>query len=344
LTSLLIRADAGEQMGTGHVMRTLALAQAWQDTGEAALFATAAPPPGIVALLHGESVEVAVLSAMPGSDDDARQIIALAGQRNATRVVVDGYQFNGNYQRRIKESGLRLLVLDDCGHADHYWADWVLNQNLHAEENSYRNREPYTRLLLGVRFALLRREFGKWQGWQRTIPDVANKVLVTLGGSDPDNATLRIVEALGQTGVPDLEAVVLAGAANRHCDELRAAAQGSPAKVRLEAHVSDMPSLMAWADLGVGAAGSTSWERAFMGLPSLTVVLADNQSDIARALQEAGIARNLGWHADLRSETIARNIVEILADPQQRTAMATRGKDSVIGDGAARVVRILAEG
>ncbi|MGD0283921.1 MAG: UDP-2,4-diacetamido-2,4,6-trideoxy-beta-L-altropyranose hydrolase [Dissulfurispiraceae bacterium] len=335
---LLIRADAGEQMGTGHVMRTLALAQAWQDAGGGVRYAMAAPSPGIAARLNAESVEIDAIQESPGSDDDARQTVELARLQNAAWVVVDGYQFGGNYQRLIKESGLQLLVLDDYGHAEHYWADLVLNQNLHANESLYRNREPYTRLLLGVRFALLRREFLKWQGWQREIPTVASKVLVTVGGGDPDNVTLRMMEALGRIDIPGIEAVVLAGAANRHYAGLQAAANCSPAKIRLESNASDMPSLMAWADIALGAAGSTSWERAFMGLPSLVVVLAANQKPLARELAAVGVVGDLGSHDRLDVGGLADRLSSLLQSSPERRRMADAGKQMIDGEGGRRVL------
>jgi UDP-2,4-diacetamido-2,4,6-trideoxy-beta-L-altropyranose hydrolase len=338
LNALLIRADGDEQMGTGHVMRTLALAQAWQDTGGGVRYAMSTPSPGIVKRLNAESVEIDAVQAAPGSDGDARQTIELARRQNADWIVVDGYQFSGNYQRLIKESGLRLLFLDDYGHADHYWADVVLNQNLHASENLYLSREPHTRLLLGVRFTLLRREFLEWRDWRREIPNLATKVLLSVGGGDPDNVTLRMMEALERIDDSNIEAVVLAGATNKHFAALQAAAKGSPAKIRLESNTRDMPSLMAWADAALGAAGSTSWERSFMGLPSLVVVLAPNQEPIARELAAAGAAGDLGSHDRLDVGGLANRLSSLLQSPSERRRMSETGRRLIDGDGVRRVL------
>jgi UDP-2,4-diacetamido-2,4,6-trideoxy-beta-L-altropyranose hydrolase len=338
LTALLIRADAGERMGTGHVMRTLALAQAWQDAGGTARYAMAAPSPGVVTRLDAESLAIDAIAAVPGSDDDARQTINFARGHAAQAVVVDGYQFAADYQRLIKEAGLRLLVLDDYGHADHYWADLVLNQNLHADESLYRSREPYTQLLLGVRFALLRREFLKRQAWERENPHHAAKVLVTLGGGGADNVTPRMMQALERIDRAELEVVVLAGAANRCHAELQAAAKRASAKTRIEASVTDMPPLMAWADVALGAAGSSCWERAFMGLPSLVVVLAFNQEPLARELAAAGIAGDLGPHERLDVLALADRLSRLLQSPAERRRMSEAGKKMIDGDGARRVL------
>ena len=96
----------------------------------------------------------------------------------------------------LKAAGRKLLVVDDTGHAGVYAADLVLDQNAHATEKLYQCREPYSKLLLGSRYALLRREFRPWREWKREIAPVARKVLVTVGGTDPDNLTVRVMRAL----------------------------------------------------------------------------------------------------------------------------------------------------
>ena len=114
--------------------------------------------------------------------------------------MVDGYQFNADYQRALKAAGFRVLFLDDYGHATHYSADLVLNQNAYANEKMYAARESYTRLLLGTDYCLLRREFSSWRGWKREIAPIGTKILVTMGGSDPENFTTDVVEALCHLG------------------------------------------------------------------------------------------------------------------------------------------------
>jgi len=279
--SLLLRADASETIGTGHVMRCLALAQAWQDTGGRVVFLMATEAPAVEARLQSEGMEVIHLPVQPGSRDDAIQTADLARRVGADWVVVDGYHFGADYQRTIRGLGLHLLFIDDHGHADHYSADLVLNQNIHAHEGIYKNREPYTRLLLGTRYVLLRREFLKWRGWKREIPEVARKVLVTMGGSDPDNVTLKVIQALQQVDVDGLETIVVVGGGNPHYEELQSSVQESRFPVLLESNVTNMPELMAWADVAVSAGGSTSWELAFMGVPALVLILANNQRSIA---------------------------------------------------------------
>jgi UDP-2,4-diacetamido-2,4,6-trideoxy-beta-L-altropyranose hydrolase len=338
---LLIRTDASVQIGTGHLMRCLALSQAWQDAGGKVVFLMATKAPALEARLQSEGMKIVHLSVQPGSIDDAIQTSCYAHQVEADWIVVDGYHFGTNYQRIIKNQKCRLLLIDDLGNFEYYYADLILNQNIYAHEELYGNREPYTQLLLGTRYALLRREFLKWRGWRREIPEVARKVLVTMGGSDPDNVTLKVIQALQQVDVDGLEAIVVVGGSNPNHEELQAAVQDSRFPIRLESNVTDMPELMAWADVAVSAAGSTSWELAFMGLPTLTLILADNQCLIAEYLSQMEVTSNLGWYGDLSLGKIARALLEFSEDACKRSNLHQRAKSLVDGNGTQRVLQAL---
>lgn len=333
----LIRVDAGVQIGSGHVMRCLALAQGWQDAGGQVFFGMAIDAPIIEARLRSEGIRVIRLPVQPGSAEDAFQTAGVARKIGAQWVVVDGYHFGPAYQQSLKDAGLWLLYIDDNGRARHYYADIVLNQNLHAHEDLYRNTEPYTRLLLGTRYVLLRREFLKWRGWKRKISNKAEKVLVTLGGGDPDNVTLKVVKTLQRVPISGWEVVVIVGGNNLHRDELRSAMSFSKNRIRLESNVTNMPGLMAWADLAISAGGSTCWELSFMGLPSLVLVLADNQRQIAEKLAKLGAAVNLGWY-DVSSIRMIQEVTQLRENAKMRKEMARRGRQLVDGEGCARVL------
>jgi len=340
----MIRADASARMGAGHVMRGLALAQAWQDGGGSVMIAAAELPPTLRNRLVAEDCQIEAIGATPGSASDAHETAAIAECVGAEWVVLDGYQFDGDFQQRLKDEGLRVLAIDDYGHAGRYPADLVVNQNLGADERWYADRAPDTRLLLGPRFALLRREFADAAGWERTIPEVARKVLVTLGGADPDNATLTVIQALGRVAVEGLEAIVVVGGSNPHLESLEEAVRRSSARIELPVDVTDMPALMRWADVAVAAGGTTSWERAAFGLPGLVLVLADNQAGIATACDSAGLDWNLGWYKAVDAQPLAGVLHRLIFDHACRRGMAQAGRQMVDGFGARRVTRQLVEG
>lgn len=355
LGTLLVRADASAGLGTGHVMRCLALAQRWRDAGGTATFLMAEPPlPGdaavppeglgstvpsrVVSRLEREGVRALRVAARAGTLEDAAELASAAADVRAAWVVVDGYHFDAAYRHALRERGLRVLVVDDDGRAGAYAADVVLNQNLGAKETLYAHREPSTQLLLGTRYALLRREFDAHRCAQRAIPERARRLLVSLGGADAANVSLTVVRALDRLGRRDLEAVVLVGSANPHERALREAAARCPGSVHVEMDVTDVASRMAWADVAVLGAGIASWEACFMGLPALVVTLADNQRPIAEALAAAGTAVNLGWHAELLPDMVAGALELLLDDPARQRALSRAGRERVDGRGAARVL------
>ncbi len=230
--TLVFRVDASSEMGIGHVMRCLALAQAWQDIEGQSIFVMSTGFPALETRLKSEGMNVVYVSAKPGSNDDAFQTTKLSREMNTRWVIVDGYHFTANYQKIIKDSGLNLLFIDDHGHADHYYADIVLNQNIHAESLFYRC-EPYTQLFLGPEYVLLRREFLKWRGWARSIPEVARCILVTLGGGDSENVTLKVIQALRKMNQSDMEVTVLIGPTNPHLAAVESEISSFPCPIHL---------------------------------------------------------------------------------------------------------------
>lgn len=336
--SLIIRADAGEDIGTGHVMRCLALAQEWSGRGGAVLFASAALSRALRSRLDREGFAVADLEAVPGGDADADLTVALAQHHDARWIVADGYVFADRYQRRLRDSGHRLIVMDDWGHARHYAADLVVNQNLAADPDLYRSRDPDTRLLLGTDYVLLRREFLSWSGRHRSIPEVAARILVMFGGADVGDATAPVVAALADANLRGVELTIVVGGSVANLDNLRRAVDMFPGKARLEVDVTDMAPILAGADLAISAAGSTCWEMAFMGLPALLLVTADNQRGLATALHHCGAAHSLGEAATLDVEALRHQVEAIASDPERRRAMAAAGQALVDGRGASRVI------
>jgi len=320
-------------------MRCLALAQAVQDGGGEATFLMAPGAGKVEDRLLAENIKLFHLGATPNSSEDAQFTIKTAGQRDASWVVLDGYDFDFDYQRTIREAGLCSLVIDDHGHLGRYTANVLLNQNISAGRAMYPCCDA--ELLLGSEYVLLRRDFRVLRERRRHLPDVAGRLLITMGGSDPHNTTRVAIEALTAVHNDDMEIVVVLGAGNPHGESIRQAAALSERNIRIETNVTYMPRLLAWADLAVSAAGSTCWELAYMGVPMITIVLADNQQPIAEVLNYRGIGRNAGWHDRLSAPELAKMIDALARDRHTRGEMVAAGQSMIDGDGAERVVRRL---
>lgn len=341
LKPLFIRADSTAHIGTGHILRCLALAQAWQDHGGEVTFISHCESGALRQRLIDERMNFINISKPHPDPSDLKQtseILISKSHQPSTNcwLVIDGYHFDTVYQKNIKDAGYRILWIDDYGHAAHYYADLVLNQNISVDETLYANREPYTRLLLGTRYALLRREFKKWQDWQREIPDTAQKVLVTMGGGDPDNVTMKVVQALKQINIKGLEAKIIVGPANPNLHPLKEKI-GNNKNLQIVTNVTNMPELLAWGDIAVSAGGSTCWEMALLGLPNIIMYFADNQRPIAEKLHEYGAALSMGWSHQLSIKSIKQYIKDMLLSRERRNGYSIKSQDLVDGKGAQKV-------
>jgi len=337
--TLLVRADASVASGTGHVMRCLALAQAWQDAGGRVVFVMAECLPQIQNRLQANSVEVVPIQVEPGTTEDSQRTFETAGLSRSDWVVVDGYRFSAAYQHALKSSGLKVLFLDDNAHCDYYWADLVLNQNPYADPALYANRSSETRLLVGLKYALLRREFRRFAAWQRSIPAVALKVLITLGGTDGGNFTLRVLQALPSIALSGLKVRVAVGGGNPHVPSLQHWISDCSQDIELLADVSDMAEQIAWADVGVAAAGTVSWEICSLGLPSLMVATAENQIAAAKEMsrREAAVV----VRPDLSSEELGAQLQGLMLSQEERKQLSSNARYMLDTDGSGRVVEAI---
>lgn len=334
---LLIRADASTRMGTGHVMRCLALGQAWQTAGGSVEFLTRCESSAVIDRLVSEGMTVWRLK--DGPDWPSLEEAVSSGHRPSA-FVLDGYHFDSEYQRRARDLCHPLLVIDDMAHLPYYCADIILNQNINAEDLRY-TVGSHTRLLLGCQWTLLRKEFLQWRGWRREVSKQARKVIVTVGGSDPDNVTLKVIESLHACESRDkLQAVIVAGGANPHISSLEKVLAGSK-NIELRSDVKDMPSLMAWADVAITAGGSTCRETSFMALPSMTFIVADNQEGVVLGLERLGVTINLGWPGDLNGRRLAWELDSLLSAHSRRQRMSDAGRRLVDGGGATSVVAMV---
>ena len=329
--SLVIRADASQRTGSGHVMRMMALAQGWRDAGGTAFLVAAELPEALEIRVREGGMAVKRIDAAVASPSDASSTIGIAAEEGAAWVVLDGYSFGPEFHSFIRAAGIELMVVDDIGHLSRYDVDAILNQNSYASEAMYPERLPQTKLLLGSPYALIREEFLVWRNRPKSIPERGSRIVVTLGGADPDDATPRIVEGLADL---DAEVIVILGGGNPHAPPKVPA--GATARFEIVRDRRDMPDLLRWADLAVSGAGSTCWELAVLGVPGVLTILAENQVRIAEHLEAIGAAKSLGWASGLEPSEIGRVVDAVLKDKALRVAMSKAGSHLVDGGGAGR--------
>lgn len=337
---LLIRAEASGAIGLGHVMRCLALAQAAQTAGVDVTFASRQLPAFLRDRLKAEGIGLRSADAETASLDDARAVRHWAAELEAPWVVVDGYAFGPAYVRALQgEGGPAVLFVDDDGRHERYPAEMVLNPNPLAGADLYPGRAAGG-LLLGPRYALLRREFWPFRADPSEPPDTVRRLLVTLGGTDPRQLTLPLAERVHHAH-PELALELVCGAAPPAA--LVDFASGRE-HIRLHTAVGDMAGLMVACDACVTAAGATLYELCVTRRPFAVVVVAENQRLNAAWVEREAIGLSLGWHESLDWDRLTERLSLWLADSAARVEQSERAARRVDGFGARRVVEAMRSG
>jgi spore coat polysaccharide biosynthesis predicted glycosyltransferase SpsG len=343
--TLVIRTDASPASGTGHLMRMLALGQAWMDmAGSGTAVIDHAPAALLDRLEHeGFTVESGSVGAGP---EAAMEAVATRLRADPSAVAAIDLVGLSAVELQVLERAVpgRTLLVDDRAQLPAYPAALVLNQNAHADRAAYPAARPPD-YLIGLRYVLLRREFRARSWADRRVPAQARHVLITFGGSDPARMTLRSIRALAHLPgalLRSLDVRVIVGAANPDWPAVEAAAARSPATITLERSVSNMPERIAWADLVLVSGGTTVWELAAMGCPALVVETAPSEPDLTRGLRRIGLFDVLGPAEALDDAAIAEAVATRIPHEPWRRAMAELGPTHVDGQGAVRVASALA--
>ncbi|MEO6054534.1 MAG: UDP-2,4-diacetamido-2,4,6-trideoxy-beta-L-altropyranose hydrolase [Chthoniobacterales bacterium] len=326
MKSLLIRADASREIGTGHVMRCLAMAQAWKDRGGFAHFACAELPDTLRRRLAEESFTVHSLTTQCGTTADAEVTSRLAREVGAEWIVVDGYCFNRAFQSVLHASGRKVLVLDDNGETGPWGCDAILNQNTHASTIDYGDRLDGCTLLRGSRYALLRREFQPALRDHFPARDQADglRLLILMGGSDAENITCQLLSILKKLQSGIHSARVICGGANSHLAELETSASALGFPCEVICNVSDMTPHFRWANAALTAAGSTCWELCAFRVPFLPFAIVPNQNAIARSFggipweSETAAAAVTDWIKKMKSSMFEISIPDVDAKGADR--------------------------
>jgi len=345
---LCIRADGGPAQGIGHVMRCLALAEAWRDRGGEVLFVTAVGTASIIARLKAEGCAVQALAAAPGTPEDARETADAVRRSGAAWAVVDGYHFDSAYVALVATAA-PLLVIDDGGGGAFGAADVIVNPGPQAVAANYAGRaRTAAQVLAGSDYALLRREFRPGRAVGRGHDDQADErvraLVINMGGSDPPNATARLLQILAGFRDWPLHIRVIVGPANPHVAAIRSAATAVEGlhRVELLADPPDMGAVFAAADIVISAAGTGCQELAAMGIPAALIVVADNQRAGATAMATAGQALLLGEAGTLDPGQVLADLRPVLARRGLRARLAAAATRAFDGGGAGRVAERLA--
>lgn len=311
---IVFRVDASLQMGTGHVMRCLTLADALQKQGSEVSFICREHNGNLIKYIENKGYIVYRLDILLSDIEELNQSennpLAHASWLGATQkedaeacdsilkninpdwLIIDHYAIDYRWQNQLKKNYKKLMVIDDLADRKHK-CDLLLDQTFGRKEDDYNNLVPHDcKLLLGSHYALLRAEFSKWREYslQRRVASELKNILISMGGIDQNNVTGQVLQVLKTCVLPEkLTITVILGAATPNIKMVKQIATTMPNTTEVKVGVDNMAELMANADLAIGAAGATTWERCCLGVPSILVVLADNQKIIAQHIAENNI-------------------------------------------------------
>ena len=331
----LIRADGNPQIGTGHIMRCLSLADAFREQGKEIAFVIAKPY--FQKLIQERGYLCTVLgTTFDHMEDELPLFLPILKRDRPELVILDSYFVTPKYMKMVKDA-VPLLYIDDLN-AFGYPADIVANYNIYGPEIPYSGSKTY---FLGPKYAPLRKEF---QGLgRRRVKKCVENVLVSTGGTDPYHVALRCAEYLREHLVSEgVTFHFVLGAMNRDVEALDRLSCGCPS-IKLHRQVTDMCSLMMQCDAAISAGGTTLFELCACGLPTVTYILADNQIMNAGAFERSGLTLNAG---DIRGDVcFAKRLFEILDALTEnfalRQRMAEQMQDTVDGMGARRLAEAL---
>jgi len=325
---IIFRVDASIEIGSGHLMRCLTLADSLHQRGCDVLFVCRELPGDLCHVVANRGYTVyrlpnRMLQVANGSHDlkdtdrisdywveDAFETKAILQsiERPVNYLIVDHYLLDKRWEEQMRAFVKKIMVIDDLANRPHD-CNLLLDQNLYDNlDTRYNGLVPqYCRRLLGPQYFLLRPEF--WEareGLERRDGSI-RRVLVFLGGGDPTNETVKALRAIRLLNLTDVSVDVVVGATNLQKQQVKRFCADTP-NVSYHCQVENMAQLMADADLAIGAGGVTIWERCFLGLPSITLVLAQNQVETTAVAAAAGAIWNLGWAADVEVEDLAEAI------------------------------------
>jgi UDP-2,4-diacetamido-2,4,6-trideoxy-beta-L-altropyranose hydrolase len=327
----LFRCDASPLIGAGHATRCLALAEALGEGGWRVRFAVGSETIPTVPALAASRFNVRVL----GDADHEPEVLCEEASGEVDLLVIDHYKRDAAFERACRKFARKILVLDD-GPGQRHDCDILVNAAATSMELYAGYVPSHTRVLTGPAYALMRRSFAAHRETALARRDgrPVKEILVSCGATDPANATMLVLDSLDDVADDVIITVVLSSRAP-HVDAVRERLRG---KARLLIDVADMAELMTNVDLAVGAPGSTAYERAVLGLPSILVTLADNQRGIARLMIGAGAAVDGGMLDDEFTTRLRDRIGALVRSGEVRKRLAQCASALIDGCGVSRVV------
>jgi len=317
----------------GHLMRCLALSEELTRRGNICYFLSKTDNHSLVNIINKFGINHYKIKSDVTIKEDLDILLTFSHENHIDWVITDSYVINSCYIRKIKQNEFCVLSIDDTVHI-HYFSDIVLNQNAGAEKLVF-SAKYYTKFLLGSKYVMLRDELLKRE--KKIRNSEVKKILITFGGSDYDNVTLRILQLLESIN-KDIEILVLLGPFNHFYEEINAYIKETNSIIKLIKNPASMAEVYMQSDIAISAGGSSCYELAYYGIPNIITVIADNQLCTAQELHKQKVSIYLGKRNELNPDQFKAKINELILNSSLRKKMSRNGRILVDGKGKRRIV------
>ena len=326
---IAIRADGGSKIGMGHIMRTLVLAKELAKTNDVFYICRVDVP---ISDIYKPGIDKIKKEGFSVITINKNNVLEEVNKIEADMLITDSYDVDENYFNETKKMFEYTAYIDDMNL--HYFnVDFLINQNINAEDLNYRANDN-TKLLLGSKYTMLREEFRNAP--KKVIKENVENILITVGGADPNNVTEKILSYIKDL---NYKLYVVVGPSFNTINELRKYEEENK---NIKLHINaNMYQLMQNCDLAISACGSTLYELCSLGVPTIGVIIADNQIEIGNKLHSLGIINNLGWYEHINKGKFLYELDKLIYHMNVRKKMSDLGRNLIDGKGVARVANIL---
>jgi len=335
---VFFRVDSSTLIGSGHLMRCLTLADSIKQLGGKVSFICCDLPGNISNFVKLKGYNLKLIQNF----GDKSKIDILYDIQESQRIlscedeidwlIIDHYEIDEYWEKKIRPFVKKIMVIDDLANRKHD-CDLLLDQNFYINmEKRYHELVPYHCIqLLGPKYLLLRPEFKKFSQINRKRDGIVKNILVFFSGTDPTNETIKSLEAIQKLDTPHINYDIVVGAANSKKDIIQDICKRLP-NVKFYCQVENMAEMVYKADLALGAGGTAMWERCYLGLPSIVIIIAENQLKAVNDLSNTGAVYNLGWHEKVTSDLIANSINKAINSPTSLQRMSKKCLELMIND------------
>lgn len=333
---IVFRLDATKKIGIGHMMRCMALAEELIRRKEKCYFFSMITSNELINQLKKRKIIVEKINEINTFKEEMKNLLIFCKKKKIDWVVTDHYKINSEYTKAIKNGEFKLLSIDDIAQT-FYYSDIVVNQNINANNLEIEGTE-HTKFLLGTKYAMIRDELLKRE--MKKYNDPVRKILITLGGTDKDNLTLKIIKNIEEIN-GEAELIVISGPYNPHYNELKKFADNASKKIDIISSPQSMLDIYLESDIAISAGGTSCYELAYFGIPNIIIAIADNQLNIAKEFDKKNVSIYLGRKEDFSSNKIKENVLKLVNDNLLRKKMAENGRSLVDGKGKKRIVDVI---